>query len=79
MYRHSSTMTEEISSYIYNKDSTGFVWQSFGSGGATRMAYVTSWLKLPHFPTESMPASSEMDPPLAKVELISDGSNANIW
>jgi len=55
----------------------GFAWQGFGSGGATGVAPVRSCQKLPPCPMEPMPASSKLDPPLAKVELISISGSAS--
>ena len=49
----------------------GFVWQGFGSGGATGVASVRSCQKLPLCLTEPMPAGSKTDPPLAKAKPIS--------
>ncbi|KAK4828522.1 hypothetical protein QYF61_026944 [Mycteria americana] len=50
-----------------------FTWQGFGSGGATGVASVRRFWKLPLHPIEPMPDGSKMDPPLAKAEPISDG------
>jgi len=56
----------------------GFVWQGLGSGGAIRVASVRSSEKLPPCLTEPMPASSKMDPPLAKAKPISNGSRSSV-
>lgn len=51
----------------------GFVWQGFGSGGATGLAAVKSSQKLPPCLTKLMPAGSRMDLPLAKAKPIRNG------
>jgi len=56
---------------------TGFVWQGFGSGGATGVASVKSCQKLPPSPTELVPAGSKTDLPLAKAKPISDCGSAS--
>jgi len=58
---------------------TGFVWQGFGSRGATGVASVRSCQKLPLCLIEPVPVSSKMDPPLAKAKPVSnDGSTSGI-
>ena len=47
------------------------------AGGATGVASVRRCQKLPLCPIEPMPASSKMDPLLAKAELISDSGSAS--
>jgi len=54
-----------------------FVWQGFGSVGATGVASVESCEKLPLCPTEAVPASSKTDPLLAKAEPISNGGSTS--
>ncbi|KAK4810988.1 hypothetical protein QYF61_014460 [Mycteria americana] len=46
--------------------------------GATGVASVRRRQKLPLCPTEPVPASSKMDPPLAKAEPISDSGSASV-
>ena len=62
-------VSSEVSSFI------GFVWQGFGSGGATGVASVRSCRKLPPCLTEPMPAGSKMDPLLDKAEPIINGGS----
>ena len=50
----------------------GLMQQGFGSREAAGVAFVGRCQKLPPHPTESMPASSKMDPSLAKAKPISD-------
>lgn len=55
------------------------MWQDFGGG--TGVASVGSFPKFqfPPCPTEPIPASSKMDPPLAKAEpIINAGSTSGI-
>ena len=56
----------------------GFVWQDFGSGGATGVSSKRSCQKLPLCPTEPMPAGSKADPPLAKAEPVRDGGSTSV-
>jgi len=56
----------------------GFAWQGFGSGGATGVASVRSFWKLPPCQIKPMSAGSKMDLPLAKAEPISDSGNASV-
>lgn len=51
------------------------MWQGFGSGGVERVASVRTFPKFPPCPTQPMPASSKMDPELAKAEPISDAGS----
>lgn len=50
-----------------------FVWQGFGSDGATAVAPVRHWQKVPPCLTKQMPDGSSKDPMLAKAEHISPG------
>jgi len=58
-------------------DCYGFVWQGFGSRGAVGVASVRSCQKLPPCLMEPVPASSKMDPQLAKAKPISDGGSTS--
>jgi len=59
--------------------SYGIAWQGFGSGGAIGVVSVRSCEKLPLCLIKPVPASSKMDPPLAKAKPISDsGSTSGI-
>jgi len=55
----------------------GLASQGFGSRGATGVASVRSCEKLPPCLIKPVPASSKMDPPLAKAKPISDGGSAS--
>ena len=56
----------------------GFVWQGFGSGGGYRGGFCKKLLEAsPGLEREPIPAGSEMDPPPAKAEPISDSGNAS--
>ena len=59
-------------------DCIGFTWQGFSSRGSVGLASVRRYQKL--FPcwTEPVPASSEMDPLLAKAEPISNVGSASV-
>ena len=56
----------------------GFLWQGFGSRGATGVASVRSCQKLPLCPIKSMPAGSKLDTLLAKAEPMSDSGSASV-
>lgn len=56
---------------------TVFVWKEFGSGEAIGMVSMRSCQKLSPCPTESLPPSSKMDPPLVKAKPISNGRS--VW
>ena len=56
----------------------GFMWQGFDSGGHAEVASVRRQQGLPPCQTESVPASSKMDPPLAKAEPISDAGGTSV-
>jgi len=69
--------------YIYmyihiDTDCIVFVWQGFGSRGATGVAFVRSCWKLPLCPIAPMLAGSKMDPLLAKAKPISKGGSTSV-
>jgi len=51
--------------------------KGFGSRGATRVASLRSCKKLPPYLIKPVPASSKMDPPLAKAAPISNSGSAS--
>lgn len=56
----------------------GFMWQGFFCGGYAEVASVRRHQRLPPCQTESVPASSKIDPPLAKAETISDAGGTSV-
>ena len=70
-------MCEVSNSYKSLSTCSGFTWQGFGSGGATRVASVRSCKKLPSCLIKPVPASSKTDPPLAKAKPSSDDGSAS--
>jgi len=57
---------------------SGFAWQGFTTGRATRVGPVRSCEKLPPCPIEPMPAGSKTDPLLAKAKPINNGGSASV-
>lgn len=55
----------------------GFAWQGFGSKGAIGMASLRISQKLLLHPTDPGSDGSEMNPPLAKAEPISDSDSSS--
>jgi len=55
----------------------GFVWQGFGSRGATGVTSVRRCEKLPPGLIEPVPAGSKMDLLLSKTKPISDGGSTS--
>jgi len=73
---NAAEVTEKIVINLFS--CIGFVWQGFGSWGATGVASVGSCQKLPLCPTEPVPAGSKTDLLLAKTKPVSNGGSASV-